>query len=56
MHCDCKDWKENIEKVNAPLLLQAARQGFQNVGYDGVRFRYCPWCSKMLVEDSPNKV
>ena len=53
MTCDCPDWKSNIEKVEAPLMLQAARSGFNpNVGYHGVRFRYCPWCSEPLRERS----
>ena len=48
MKCNCTDWADNIEELNAPLLLQAARSGFQRVGYNGVKFRYCPWCSKPL--------
>ena len=48
MKCDCSDWKLNIDKVNAPLILQVARSGFQTAGYDGVPFKYCPWCSKPL--------
>jgi len=51
MKCDCKDWSDNIEKVNAPLMFQVARSGFQHAGYDGIQFRFCPWCSKVLVEE-----
>jgi hypothetical protein len=50
MNCDCKDWLENIAKVNAPILLQAARTG--RSGYDGVRFRFCPWCGDVLKADA----
>ncbi|KKM22815.1 hypothetical protein LCGC14_1621430 [marine sediment metagenome] len=42
----CKDWKENIEKVNGPIMLQAARQNTK--GYDGVLFKYCPWCASEM--------
>lgn len=51
MICDCTDWSENIEKVNAPLLLQAARSGFNPaVRYDGKLFTHCPWCGNLLKE------
>lgn len=49
MICDCKDWRENIAKVNAPLMLQAARSGFDSsVRYDGKQFTHCPWCGSEL--------
>lgn len=51
MTCRCKEWGENIGKVNAPLMLQSARSGYR-VHYDGVRFRYCPWCGEALVDAS----
>jgi len=53
MECDCKDWKENIEIVNGPLLLQLARNP-QLKGYIGKIFKYCPWCSLELKWDSGN--
>jgi len=49
MKCDCKDWKENIDKVNAPFLFQQARNPHLK-GYDGRGFIYCPWCSALLKE------
>lgn len=55
MNCNCADWKENIDKVNAPLLLAAARSG-GSVQYDGVRFRFCPWCSRPLKESEADSV
>lgn len=44
MKCDCKDWEENIEKVNAPR-----NPGTWN--YDGKVFVFCPWCAKPLEEE-----
>lgn len=53
MKCDCKDWTENIDKVNGPLLLQAARSGFRpEIGYHGKQFKFCPWCATSLREAS----
>ena len=45
MECDCQDWKENIKKINGPILLQ----GIHGMGeYDGKQFVYCPWCGGRL--------
>lgn len=55
MNCDCKDWQENIDKVNAPLMLAAARSGWR-VQYDGVCFRFCPWCSNLLKNSNASSV
>lgn len=44
--CECKDWQNNIYKVNGPMTLQAIRMGTK--GYDGKKFKYCPWCAKKL--------
>ena len=43
--CICPDFRANIDKINGPLQLQQARMG---IGYQGKRFRYCPWCSSEL--------
>jgi hypothetical protein len=48
----CEDWEDNIDKINAPFLLQAARTGNPNQ-YTGVQFRYCPWCSKPRPQEAP---
>ena len=48
MICVCKDWEENIDKVNAPIVLQKIRGGFTS--WDGKAFVYCPWCSSKLQE------
>ena len=45
----CSDWKPNIEKVNAPLMLAAARNPHHKQ-YDGKPFRFCPWCGQELYE------
>lgn len=39
----CPDWEPNIDKLNGPIMMQAARSGFM-WQYDGPQFRYCPWC------------
>lgn len=44
----CEAFTRNIEKVNAPFLLAAARNPQTCKGYDGDRFVYCPWCGKKL--------
>lgn len=43
--CICPDFRENIDKINGPFVLQRARGG---VGYQGKRFKYCPWCGSEL--------
>jgi len=46
MKCTCSEWADNIDKVNAPMQLQAIRSGTS--GYVGVYFKFCPWCGKAL--------
>ena len=41
----CADWIVNIQKVEAPMIFQSVRSGGR-YQYDGVKFRYCPWCGK----------
>lgn len=48
MSCECEDWKQNIDKVNGANSMLFARNPTSYKGYDGVKFRYCPWCSKAL--------
>lgn len=45
--CTCDGWKDNIEKVNGPIVLQSIRSGNLNQ-YDGKPFTYCPWCGSSL--------
>jgi hypothetical protein len=40
----CPDWPVQIEKVNGPIVLQSLRAGRDL--YDGIPFRYCPWCGR----------
>ena len=44
----CPDWPVQIEKVNGPIVLQSLRAGRDL--YDGIPFRYCPWCGKKRPE------
>ncbi len=48
MNCDCNSWKENIDKIDSPITLQAIRTS--SSGYNGEQFHYCPWCGKELKE------
>ena len=51
MNCKCKDWEDNIDKLNAPNTLSFARNPTSYRGYMGVIFKYCPWCSRELIDD-----
>jgi hypothetical protein len=53
MKCHCEEWRNNIGLVNGPGMLQAFRSCTK--GYTGVCFRFCPWCSTLLVEDNVEK-
>ena len=44
----CPDWAPQIEKVNAPIILQQLRTGRSD--YDGKPFKFCPWCGHELHE------
>jgi hypothetical protein len=48
MICNCKDWKENIGKLNAGFDLLAIHGG---KGYEGKKIKYCPWCGKKLKKE-----
>jgi len=48
MECTCQDWKDNINLLNAPLLLMSLRMGSK--GYTGKFMVYCPWCASLLKE------
>jgi predicted nucleic acid-binding Zn ribbon protein len=43
--CLCKEWEENIDKALGPAVFYYQRFG---TNYDGVKFRYCPWCASEL--------
>ena len=45
----CPDWEPNIDKLNGPIMMQAARSGFM-WQYDGLQFRFCPWCGTQIPE------
>lgn len=47
MDCQCVEWRENLPKINGPIMLQSARSGgaYQ---HSGVPFRFCPWCGALL--------
>jgi hypothetical protein len=45
VRCSCKDWVENLMKLNEPWIIAIAHG---SPGYTGKQFVYCPWCSKKL--------
>jgi len=47
--CTCKDWPEQIKKVNEPILYLFARNP-DTYRYTGKPFIYCPWCGMVLDE------
>ena len=51
--CDCKDWEENIKKVDAGFVFLATH--FNSKGYDGKPFKFCPWCAKELTPERSNR-
>ena len=44
--CQCTDWLDNIGRLDGPIITAAMRTGGK--GYEGVQFRYCPWCGRTL--------
>jgi len=52
--CTCDKWKANIDKINAPITLQAVKSG--TAGYDGDYFEFCPWCGKPLSSELQTQV
>ena len=49
VNCKCKDWEENISKVNSGFMMTWVHGG---TGYDGKVFVYCPWCGSELTNQS----
>lgn len=48
--CNCEDWK-----LGSPQLVEAQMSSFMNgIKYIGEVFRFCPWCSNPLEEESHN--
>lgn len=43
--CSCELWKLNIERINAPIILQQIRAG---TSFQCDQFVFCPWCGKSL--------
>lgn len=46
-YCECAEWRENIGIVNTPWTLGLAALG----EFNGIPFRYCPWCASPLTVD-----
>lgn len=50
MDCTCDTWKNNIDLINAPWVVETGRNPTLARGYRGVRFRFCPWCARPLAD------
>ena len=50
MTCDCKDWKENMPRIDSAVLFSALHSN------DGIKesFKYCPYCGKELIDEENN--
>lgn len=46
MKCNCDKWKNNIEKLNGPMVLQQIRNPQYKPNIE--IFEFCPWCGKKL--------
>lgn len=46
--CTCADWLPQIEKLNAPIVLQQVRAGEQLPDDYFKLWAFCPWCGKAL--------
>lgn len=53
MICKCKDWVQNIRRINAPIEFEAIHT--HGPGYEGKFFVYCPWCGKELEKENEKK-
>lgn len=47
VECKCKDWKENIDILNAPYRLHLTAVG----EYRGKKISFCPWCGRRLKKE-----
>jgi hypothetical protein len=52
MNCKCKEWIENIGKIDGAFEFKA-NHGCGD--YNGKKFKYCPWCGKELEDDLMTK-
>ena len=45
LECNCQDWINNIDKLDAPFILAWTH----GMSYDGKEFMFCPWCGQELM-------
>lgn len=53
--CTCEDWESNIKKINNMISMQANMAWGNKDGWDGMFFKFCPWCGKKLIEVEDGK-
>lgn len=49
MLCNCEDWREGIENLN-DIIFHASNH---RMPYTAKTFKYCPWCSTLLIDETP---
>jgi hypothetical protein len=49
MMCDCKDWKENIHRLDGVIALAWSHGMWRE---DFKSFIYCPYCGKKLTKET----
>lgn len=50
VECDCEYWKRGLRRLNIAIRY-AWNHGHT---YEGVDFKFCPWCGKKLEEVKTN--
>lgn len=46
--CRCPDWKPNIKIIDGMIIMQTNMAWGNKKGYIGKRFKFCPWCGRLL--------
>lgn len=47
MECNCRNWEENVGKIEACVAVST----IEGRAYNGKFFLYCPWCGEKLKEE-----
>ena len=50
----CEEFEKWIKVIDDYIALQAVRMGGK--GYEGPKFKFCPWCGKEIEEDRPQVI
>ena len=50
----CEEFEKWTKVIDDYIVLQAIRMGGE--GYEGPKFKFCPWCGKKIGEDRPQVI